>query len=102
MDYKRFKVYKRRKIDYLYNDDSNLAFGNFNRGLCNILYFIHRKVIIMKFVLGIFLLICAIADGYYGVVNYQEGRHKLAYFGFCLAVICAITGVVDIISAVRG
>ena len=56
----------------------------------------------MKFVLGIFLLIFAIADGYYGVVNYQEGRHKLAYFGFCLAVICAITGVVDIISAVRG
>ena len=40
----------------------------------------------MKFVLGIFLLICALADGYYGVVSYQEGRHKWAYFDFCLAV----------------
>lgn len=56
----------------------------------------------MKFVLGIFLLICAIADGYCGVVNYQEGNHKWAYFGLCLAVICAIIGVADIICAVRG
>ena len=56
----------------------------------------------MKFVLGIFLLICAIADGYYGVVSYQEGRHKWAYFDFCLAVICVISGVTDIIFAVRG
>lgn len=102
MDCKRLTFHERRKIDYLYNDDSNLAFGNFNRCLCNILYFIHRKVIIMKFVLGIFLLICAIADGYYGVVSYQEGRHKWAYFDFCLAVICAIAGAADIIFAVRG
>ncbi len=56
----------------------------------------------MKFVLGIFLLICALADVYYGAVNYQEGNHRWAYFGFCLAVVCAIFGVVDIISAVRG
>ena len=56
----------------------------------------------MKFVLGIFLLICAIADGYYGAVSYQEGNRKWAYFDFCLAVICAILGAVDIISAVRG
>lgn len=102
MDYKGFTFHKRRKIDYLYHDDFNLAFGNFNCGLCNILYFIHRKVNVMKFVLGIFLLICAIADGYYGVVSYQEGNRKWAYFDFCLAVICAIAGVADIIFAVRG
>lgn len=102
MDCKGFTFHERRKIDYLYNDDFDLASGNFNCGLCNILYFIHRKVIVMKFVLGIFLLICAIADGYYGVVSYQEGRHKWAYFDFCLAVICAITGVADIIFAARG
>lgn len=56
----------------------------------------------MKIVLGIFLLICAIADVRCGAVSYQEGNHKLAYFGFCLAVICAITGITDIIFAVRG
>lgn len=56
----------------------------------------------MQFVLGIFLLICALADSYCDAVSYQEGRHKWAYFDFCLAVICAITGVVDIICAVRG
>lgn len=56
----------------------------------------------MKFVLGTFLLICAVADGYYGVVSYQKGRHKWAYFDFCLAVICVISGVADIIFAVRG
>lgn len=56
----------------------------------------------MKFVLRIFLLICAIADGYYGVVSYQKGNHKWAYFDFCFAVICAIIGVADIIFAARG
>lgn len=56
----------------------------------------------MKFVLGIFLLICALADSYYGAVSYQEGNRKWACFDFCLAVICAITGVADIIFAVRG
>ena len=56
----------------------------------------------MKFVLGIFLLICALADVYYGAVSYQEGNHKWAYFDFCLAVVCAILGLVDIISAVKG
>ena len=56
----------------------------------------------MKFVLGIFLLICALANVYYGAVSYQEGNHKWTYFDFCLAVICAILGVVDIIFAVRG
>lgn len=56
----------------------------------------------MKFVLGIFLLICALADGYYGAASYQEGNHKWAYFDFCLAVVCAIFGVVDIISVVKG
>lgn len=56
----------------------------------------------MKFVLGIFLLICALADVYCGTVSYQVGNHKWAYFDFCLAVICAIIGVVDIIFAVRG
>ena len=102
MDCKGFTFHKRRKIDYLYDNGLNLALRNFNCGLCNILYFIHRKVIIMKFVLGIFLLICAIADGYYGIASYQEGRHKWAYFDFCLAVICAIAGVADIIFTVRG
>lgn len=56
----------------------------------------------MKFVLGIFLLICALADSYCGAVRYQEGNRKWAYFDFCLAVVCAIVGVVDIICAVRG
>lgn len=56
----------------------------------------------MKFVLGIFLLICAIADGYYGIVSYQEGNHKWAYLDFVLAFVCAIIGVADIIFAVRG
>lgn len=56
----------------------------------------------MKFVLGIFLLICALADSYYGIVSYQEGNRKWAYFDFCLAVVCAIIGVVDIICVVRG
>lgn len=56
----------------------------------------------MKFVLGIFLFICALADSYYGAVSYQEGNRKWAYFDFCLAVICTILGAVDIISAVRG
>ena len=56
----------------------------------------------MKFVLGIFLLICALADSYYGAVSYQKGNRKWAYFDFCLAVNCAILEAVDIISAVRG
>ncbi len=56
----------------------------------------------MKFVLGIFLLICALADGYYGAVSYQEGNRKWAYFDFFLAIVCVFLGVVDIISAVRG
>ena len=56
----------------------------------------------MRFVLGIFLLICALANGYYGAISYQEGNHKWAYFDFFLAVVCAIIGVVDIICAVRG
>lgn len=102
MDCKRFTFHKRRKIDYLYNDDFDLASWSINNGLRRWVRFIYRKVIVMKFVLGIFLLICAIADGYYGTVSYQEGNYKWAYFDFCLAVICAIIGVVDIICAVRG
>lgn len=56
----------------------------------------------MKFVLGIFLLICALADGYYGIISYQEGNHKWAYLDFVLAIVCAIIGVADIIGAVNG
>ena len=102
MDCKRFTFHKRRKIDYLYNDDFDLAPRCFNYGLYCWIHFIYRKVNVMKFVLGIFLLICALADSYYGAVSYQEGNRKWAYFDFCLAVICAILGAVDIISAVRG